>query len=82
MLMNEGSGNTWVDRSTMVFMVKLVLDTLPLVNGTSHDAACYIESITACLEKFDVQAPSRVYCCTTDGAKVNFVTARKMEVDI
>ena len=66
----------------MVLQKSWSLDALPLVDGTSYNAESCTESNTTCLKRYDVQAPTRVCCCTTDGAKINFVTARIMKVDI
>ena len=61
---------------------KLVLDTLPMVDGTSHDAESYSKTIKDCLKRYDLEAPSRVVAATTDGVKVNFATGRILNTDI
>ena len=44
---------------------KLVLDTLPLVDGTSHSAESYSQSIKEILSRYNLEAPTRVVCATT-----------------
>ena len=64
-------------------MLKLgVLDTLLLLNGTTHDAESHSESIKSCLKRYDANISGRVVGATTDGAKVNYATARILETDI
>ena len=61
---------------------KLVLDTLPLVNELSHDRHSYQKSITAVLQRYQIDAMDKLVCMTTDGASVNFATALVMDSDI
>ena len=39
---------------------KLVLDTLPLLDGTTHNAESYSQTIKKCLQNYDLESPSRV----------------------
>ena len=61
---------------------KLVLDTLPLVDGTSHSAESNSQSIKEILSRYNLEAPTSVVCATTDGANVNFATRRILNTEI
>ena len=58
------------------------MDTLPLISETPHDRYSIYESISAVLERHQVNSCSKLVCMTTDGASVNFAAGVVMNTDI